>query len=138
MATASRVLRLSANSTILIEASWLKLFGASLIPNILLSALVDAELSLDAVSGNTDALEVYTGFTPLAYKKNSAANNKPPARIRNLKRPIFKNIAFISSLVVTNMNFYFTYLKMIPVSITGIEATITDFTRSDIAAPSGL
>ena len=61
-----------------------------------------------------------------------------PRQVSGIKRPIFKNIAFMSSFVVTNKNFYFIYLKIIPVSITGIEATITDFTRSDIAAPSGL
>ena len=83
-ATASRVLLLSASSTILIDASWLKLFGASLIPKILLSAFEDAELSLDAVSGNTEALEVYTGFTVLAYKKNNAANSIDPISMMNL------------------------------------------------------
>ena len=58
MATASRVVRLRASSTILIDASWLKLFGASLIPKILLRAFADVELSLEAVSGNTEALAV--------------------------------------------------------------------------------
>ena len=57
-ATASRVLRLNASSTILMDASWLKLFGDSEMPRMLVNALVDAELSDDAVKGNNDALDV--------------------------------------------------------------------------------
>jgi hypothetical protein len=45
----------------LIEASELKLFGASEPPNKVVSALEAAELSLEAVRGNTVAFVVYTG-----------------------------------------------------------------------------
>src|SRR6476620_8134954 len=87
LATASRVRRLVASSTILMEASLLKLLGASLIPSMLPSALLDMELSLEAVSGNTDAREVYRVGLDLAYVYNSAATPMPTSRINNFTLP---------------------------------------------------
>ena len=68
LATASLVLRLVANSTIFIEASPLKDFGASDNPSILLIAEEETELSLELFNGNTVDLDVNTITLCLAIK----------------------------------------------------------------------
>ena len=100
-ATASRVFRLSASSTIFIEASWLKLFGASESPRMLLSAELAAELSLVAVSGKTVADAVYTVILVFPNKKKIIPNAKATPATRNLYFPNLKNILFSKTCVVT-------------------------------------
>src|SRR5215210_3838440 len=81
-ATASLVVRLCANSTILIDASSLKFFES--VPSKTLRAEEAPVFSGELVNGKTVALEVKVTGVLFAYKYNITATIKPAASIKNL------------------------------------------------------
>lgn len=136
-ATASLVVRLFANSTILIDASSLKFFES--VPKSTLSALVPPELSGELVKGNMVAVEMNVTGVFFAYKYNKTATSNPAARIINLN--FFKRlkINLVKSAVVTII--FFGYCKLFIskyVRTAGITVVATCNAKSPTTLPSGL
>jgi hypothetical protein len=69
-------------------------------PVRLLRRLLAPELSEEAVSGNTEALAVYTTGILLAYKNNTPASTMPASTISNFSFPSRLTIFRVNSIVV--------------------------------------